>query len=288
MAFSSISELLNECNNESDLFETIISNDAAEQAISHEESFSKMSGMWKAMKDAFLSYDENERSASGLAGGDGSKCLKNGENSIGGIFLSEIISNALKMGESNACMKRIVAAPTAGSCGVIPAVLKAYQTKFKVSDEKIIKALYIAAAFGQIIATRASISGAEGGCQAEIGAASAMAAAAAAYLHGGDAQSCAHACAMALKNLLGLICDPVAGLVEVPCIKRNTIGATNAVVCADMALAGIKSKIPPDEVIDALGEVGLALPKEFRETAKGGLAATPFAQKIKKGLNISE
>ena len=141
-----------------------------------------------------------------------------------------------------------------------------------------------AAGFGQVIAARASISGAEGGCQAEIGSASAMAAAALVSLHGGTPEQMAHACAMALKNLMGLVCDPVAGLVEVPCVKRNVIGAVNAVSAADMALAGIESRVPVDQVIDCMGSVGRRLPVELRETSLGGLAATPFGQSVKAGL----
>ena len=143
-----------------------------------------------------------------------------------------------------------------------------------------VQALYVAAGFGQVIATRASISGAEGGCQAEVGSASAMAAAAPVHLKGGTPEQMAHACAMALKNLLGLVCDPVAGLVEVPCVKRNVAGAVNALACADMALAGITSAIPCDEVIDAMRAVGESMPAELRETGRGGLAATPTARRV--------
>ena len=162
----------------------------------------------------------------------------------------------------------------------MPAVLLPTQKKFDLSDEVMVQALYVAAGFGQVIATRASISGAEGGCQAEIGSASAMAAAALVHLRGGTPQQMAAACAMAIKNLLGLVCDPVAGLVEVPCVKRNVIGAMNALSCADMALAGITSAIPCDEVIDAMRAVGDSLPSALRETGMGGLAATPTGRRI--------
>jgi L-serine dehydratase len=160
-------------------------------------------------------------------------------------------------------------------------VLIPAQKKFAFSDEQVIQALYVAAGFGQVIAQRASISGAAGGCQAEIGAASAMGAAALTALKGGTPEQMAHACAMALKNLLGLVCDPVAGLVEVPCVKRNVVGAMNALACAEMALAGIPSAIPCDEVIDAMGSVGDALPASLRETGQGGLAATPTGRRVK-------
>ena len=202
------------------------------------------------------------------------------EETLCGPFLQQVISTALKTGECNACMGCIVAAPTAGASGVMPAVLLPTQEKFSLSDEVMIQALYVAAGFGQIIATRASISGAEGGCQAEIGSASAMAAAALVHLRKGTPAQMAAACAMALKNLLGLVCDPVAGLVEVPCVKRNVIGAMNALSCADMALAGITSAIPCDEVIDAMRSVGDSLPSSLRETGQGGLAATPTGRRI--------
>ena len=195
-----------------------------------------------------------------------------------------VMEKALKMGESNACMKRIVAAPTAGSCGVIPAVLLSYEKCFNVTEEECVKALLIAAGIGAVIAENASIAGAAGGCQAEIGSASSMAAAGAVYLAGGDTEAIIHAAAMAMKNLLGLACDPVAGLVEVPCVKRNVVGAVNALSAADMALAGVRSIIPPDEVFDAMRSVGISLPEAIRETGKGGLAATTTGQKIAQGL----
>ena len=188
------------------------------------------------------------------------------------------------MGESNACMRRIVAAPTAGACGVMPAVLIPLYWRDNVPEERMLEALFTASGIGAVIAYRACISGAAGGCQAEIGSASAMAAGALVYLRGGTPEQMCHAVAMALKNLLGLVCDPVAGLVEVPCVKRNVIGAVNAIAAADMALAGIESRIPVDEVIDSMGEVGRRLPVEFRETALGGLAATPTGKAVKKRL----
>ena len=188
------------------------------------------------------------------------------------------LAEALKTAECNACMKRIVAAPTAGSCGVLPAVLLPLARAGEADEEAICDALYVAAGFGQVIAARATLAGAEGGCQAEVGAASAMAAAALCHLKGGTPEQCAAAAAMALGNLLGLVCDPVAGLVEVPCIKRNVVGAVNAVSCANMALAGVDYAIPCDEVIDAMGRVGSLLSPDLRETGQGGLANTPAAR----------
>ena len=189
------------------------------------------------------------------------------------------------MGESNACMKRIVAAPTAGACGVIPAVFLAYQEYFRAEEQKMVEAMYLTAGIGAVIAENASIAGASGGCQAEIGSASAMAAAGLAYLQGGDDEQIVNAMAFALKNMLGLTCDPVCGLVEVPCIKRNSAGAVNAVTSAQMALADVCSAIAPDEVIDTMRRIGNALPACLKETSEGGLATTPSAQKVREKMD---
>ena len=196
--------------------------------------------------------------------------------SLCGPFLNRVMARALSCSEVNASMGRICAAPTAGACGVLPAVLLPCARHFSLSREQLVQALYVASGFGMVIAARASISGAEGGCQAEIGSAAAMAAPALVHLRGGTPSMMAHACAMAVKNLLGLVCDPVGGLVEVPCVKRNVIGAMDALSAAQMALAGIESRVPPDQVLDAMAEVGRSLPPSLRETGKGGLAATPF------------
>ncbi|MDD4797770.1 MAG: L-serine ammonia-lyase, iron-sulfur-dependent, subunit alpha [Eubacteriales bacterium] len=269
------------------MWEVILAHDCNEQDVSREESLAKMTTLWQAMRSASRGYRGDDMSASGLVGGDGERMRQRIPDSLCGPFVAEVIAEALKMGECNACMKRIVAAPTAGSCGVLPAVLLPYARHRHVADEKMLPALYVAAAVGQVIARRAFIAGAEGGCQAEVGAASAMAAAALVCLQGGSNQAVAHACAMALKNLLGLVCDPVAGLVEIPCVKRNVVGAVNALSSAEMALAGITSRIPADEVIDALREVGQALPSSLRETAQGGLAATPTGRRLARQLHGS-
>jgi L-serine dehydratase len=257
-----------------------LEDDLAERGATWESSWTQMALLWAAMGRAVADYDPARRSASGLTGGMGGR-LEGAAPGLCDDFTRQIIVTALKTGECNACMRRIVAAPTAGASGVLPAVLLPAQKKFACSDEQMVQALYVAAGFGQVIAQRASISGAAGGCQAEIGTASAMAAAALTALGGGTPEQMAHACAMALKNLLGLVCDPVAGLVEVPCVKRNVVGAMNALACAEMALAGIPSAIPCDEVIDAMGAVGDALPASLRETGQGGLAATPTGRRVK-------
>jgi L-serine dehydratase len=181
-------------------------------------------------------------------------------------------------------MGRIVAAPTAGSCGILPGLLFAWQETRNGDEDAVLNGLIVAAAVGQIIANRATLAGASGGCQAEIGTASAMAAAALVSLKGGSSEMIAQAVAIALSNLMGLVCDPVAGLVEVPCVKRNVIGAMNAISAADMALAGIECIVPVDEVIEAMGDVGRQMPVQFRETALGGLADTPTGRAVKERM----
>ncbi len=264
-------------------WEVVLRSDMEDRQVSRNQSLAKMLTVWQAMSDAADNYSGRRRSASGLVGGDGMRMRQyalRGKAMTGG-YVSEVIAEALGMAESNACMCRIVAAPTAGSCGVLPAVMLPLCRHEDLSQHQILEALYVASGIGAVIAHKASIAGASGGCQAEIGTASAMAAGALVALRGGTGEQIGHAVAMALKNLMGLVCDPVAGLVEVPCVKRNVIGAVNAVSSADMALAGIESRIPVDEVIDAMGEVGRRMPVEFRETALGGLAATPTGQAVK-------
>lgn len=266
------------------LWETVMSVSAKESGISRDKSWELMGTRLRAMRDADKGYVPSQCSRSGLSGGDGEKMriwYESGR-SISGSFTGSIMAVALRMGECNACMHRIVAAPTAGSCGVIPAVLLPYAEKFNTPDDELIKALYVTAGFGAVIASRASISGAEAGCQAEIGSASTMAAAALVYLHGGTPAQMADACAIALKNMMGLVCDPVAGLVEVPCVKRNVAGALNALSAAELALAGICSRIPADEVIDTMRNVGEMMPGALRETGMGGIAASPTAVKFSK------
>ena len=252
--------------------------DASERT--QEQSYEKMHQMYEAMKYADTSYNGNLRSASGRAGGDGEKLHEynaSGKN-ICGAFVGLVMEKAIKMGESNACMRRIVAAPTAGSCGVLPAVLLSYEEQFATTEEQMVQALYVAAGIGKVIAENAFIAGAAGGCQAEIGSAAAMSAGALAYLQGADPQTVMHAAALSLKNMLGLACDPVGGLVEVPCIKRNSYGAVNAVTSAQLALAGIRSAITPDDVIDSMRRIGNQMPTCLKETSEGGLATSASAE----------
>ena len=287
MALDSMKEIFERSARENIPFwEIVLQYDMEERQVSRQASMAKMLSTWQAIQDAADSYTGTQRSVSGLVGGDGLKMrlyARRGE-SIGGEFMDEVIVQAISMAESNACMRRIVAAPTAGSCGVVPAVLLPLCEREHYTQHELLEALYVASGIGAVIAYRASISGAAGGCQAEIGTASAMAAGALVSLRGGTNEQIGHAVAMALKNLMGLVCDPVAGLVEVPCVKRNVIGAVNAISAADMALAGIERRIPVDEVIDAMGEVGRRMPVEFRETALGGLAATPTGKAVKERM----
>ena len=285
--FTSIQQMLEDTKTGGlPLWQNIMVSDCARQGIDQRISWGQMERLLDAMEQADRDYRDTDRSVSGLVGGDGGKMARyaDGGDTLCGPFLSEVMAGALRMGECNACMKRIVAAPTAGSCGVLPAVLLPCGRRFGLPREQMIRALYVSAGFGMVIANRASISGAEGGCQAEVGSAAAMAAAALVFLMGGTDEMMANACAMGVKNLLGLVCDPVGGLVEVPCVKRNVIGAMDALSAAQMALAGITSRVPPDQVLDAMREVGDALPHSLKETGKGGLAATPFGKQYAPGL----
>lgn len=233
-----------------------------------------------------IGFDENQETMTGNAGDNAEKLLAFAENANMGYDMARICAAALAVTEVNASMGKIVAAPTAGSSGVLPAVLIMCSEKRGFTDMDLVNGLFAAGAVGIIIAKNASISGAAGGCQAEIGSASAMAAAALAELCGASPKAALDAAAIALKNILGLVCDPVAGLVECPCIKRNAMGAANAVLCADMALAGITSIIPFDEVVVAMKNVGRMMSSDLRETAKGGLAVTPTGLEIAKRINL--
>lgn len=284
-SYNTLKELEELSNKEKiEVWKIIQKSDMEENERTEEKSFDKMKIMYEAMKEADKNYDGNLKSASKRAGGDGEKLHKyNKENkNICGEFIGLVMEKAIKMGESNACMKRIVAAPTAGACGVLPAVLISYQEHFNIEDEIMIKAMYVAAGIGKVIATNAFIAGAAGGCQAEIGSASAMAAGALAFLQGGKVREIINAVALALKNMLGLTCDPVAGLVEVPCIKRNSYGAVNAVTSTQLAMAGIESAIEPDDVIDSMRRIGNSMSPCLKETSTGGLAVTESAKNYLK------
>lgn len=243
----------------------------------------KMRQMLQVMQESTREGENPElRSHSGLTGGAAAKVMERARRgeSLCGSYFGKAVARALAVSECNACMGRIVAAPTAGSCGILPAALLTVMEEKELPEEKAVMGLFTAAGIGTVIASNATVSGAQGGCQAEVGSASAMAAAAVVEMMGGTPQMCAHACAIALKNVLGLVCDPVAGLVEVPCVKRNAMGVVNALAAAEMALAGVESAIPADEVILAMKRVGNTLPATLRETAEGGLADTPTGRRI--------
>jgi L-serine dehydratase len=286
MKYESIQELVDAAVGSNEKISTVVLRDQAAAMDKTElELWEKMETDFEIMKQSVINGGKKDlRSMSGLTGGEGflMKEYADKGKSLCGPFLAGAMSRALSVSGCNAAMGRIVAAPTAGSCGIIPGCLISMCEDRGVPEKDAVMSLFTAGAFGIVIATRASIAGAEGGCQAECGSAAAMAAAALVELMGGTPGQCADACALAIAAQLGLVCDPVGGLVEIPCIKRNATGVMLAFSCADMVLAGIGSKIPADECLDAMREVGDAMPASLRETAKGGLAATPTALKLSK------
>lgn len=286
--FNSINDLIEASVEAGKNISHIVLEQQAEQMEKNKEDlFKTMADSFRVMREAVDSgLQPGLKSASGLSGGNAfklSQAIEKG-GAVRGDLLGKAMVKALAISEFNACMGRIVAAPTAGSCGIIPSVLITAMEEYDIPEEKVVMSLFTAAGIGMIIARMASISGAEGGCQAECGSASAMAAAALVELLGGTPRMAAHACAIALKNSMGLVCDPVAGLVEVPCVKRNASGAANALVAANLALAGIESTIPVDEVVTAMKSVGDIMSPTLKETAQGGIAATPTAKKLTKQI----
>ena len=280
MSFLSCEEMLAAARSQNiSLSEAILRSDLAESRLTEAHSREMMHHLWQVMQATSRDYDPAQRSRSGLSGGDAAKVEQAHQEgkSLGGDYLAAVTAEALKTAECNACMKRIVAAPTAGSCGVLPAVLLPLARSGEANEESICDALYVAAGFGQVIAARATLAGAEGGCQAEVGIASAMAASAAVELMGGNPQQCLDAASTVLMNMLGLVCDPVGGLVEYPCQNRNAAGVANALIAAELSLSGIRQLIPFDQMLEAMYAVGKRLPAELRETALGGCAATPAA-----------
>lgn len=265
----------------------VLAQQAEQLELSEETVYESMKESLHVMQQAVIEGTYPDlRSTSGLTGGAAFKmkcAVDDGKNICGKIFGSAMVK-ALAVSELNAAMGKIVAAPTAGSCGIIPAAVLTMMQEHHIDEDTAVHALFTASAIGMVIAQNASISGAEGGCQAECGSASAMAAAALVEMTGGSPKQVSHACAIALKNILGLVCDPVAGLVEIPCIKRNTMGAANAFVAAELALADIESAIPADEVIVAMKRIGDAMPAALKETADGGLATTPTARKMQEEI----
>ncbi|KEZ90086.1 L-serine ammonia-lyase, iron-sulfur-dependent, subunit alpha [Lacrimispora celerecrescens] len=288
LKYNSVEELVAAASSSNKkISEIVLEQQAEDMETSKETVYSTMENSFEVMRQSVLNgMDETLRSSSGLSGGAAAKLKKavdEGKNHYGHL-LGNAISMALAVTEYNSCMGQIVAAPTAGSCGVIPSALISVLEEFDLPKHDIIMSLFTASAIGMVIAKCASIAGAEGGCQAEVGSASAMAAAALTEIFGGTPQMVSDSCAIALKNTMGLVCDPVAGLVEVPCIKRNAMGVANAFTASELACAGITSAIPADEVILAMKQVGDLMSTALKETSEGGLAATPTGCRLRKQI----
>lgn len=286
LKYESLAELVNEATKRNiKISELVLEDQAKSMEKSELELYEQMELNFSIMKDSVADgMRKDQRSTSGLTGGEGylmSEYVKRADGGLSGTFMSKAISRALAVAGCNASMGKIVAAPTAGSCGVLPGCLVSLYEDRAFPEKDLVMAMFTAGAVGMVIANRSSLAGAQGGCQAECGSASAMAAAALVEVMGGTPAQCSDACAMAISNQMGLVCDPVAGLVEIPCIKRNVSSLMIAFSSADMALAGIHAKIPADECMDAMREVGEALPSALKETAKGGLATTPTGQRLK-------
>jgi len=284
MRFSSLEQIIELCRVESiSIGQLMVIEQAQESGRSESQVFEQMTEYYQVMKEAVRKgLAENTKSRSGLTGGDAERVHSYMQNNITslGTEACTALAYALSVSEVNASMGRIIATPTAGSCGIIPGVFVSSQERFGWDEAHMVSGLFAAGAIGYVIANNSFVSGAEGGCQAEVGSAIGMAAGALTELRGGSPEQAVHAVGLALKNSLGLICDPVGGLVEIPCIVRNGFGAVTALTASDMAMAGVRSVIPSDEVIGVMLEVGSAMPEEHRETAKGGLAQTPTGRKI--------
>lgn len=284
--FYSIEDLVSQAQNYSSVAELMIQTEIEMTGRDREQIFHLMEKNLAVMERSIDEGIQGVTSVTGITGGDAKKLntYLQTDRFLSGETILTAVRNAIAVNEVNAKMGLICATPTAGSAGVVAGVLTAVKNRLQLSHEEQVHFLFTAGAFGLVIANNASISGAEGGCQAEIGSASAMAAAALVCANGGTPHQAAQAVAITLKNMMGLICDPVAGLVEVPCVKRNALGSSQAFISADMALAGIESVIPPDEVVAAMYQVGRQMPAIFKETAEGGLAVTPTAQRLQKEL----
>ncbi|WP_248927098.1 L-serine ammonia-lyase, iron-sulfur-dependent, subunit alpha [Paenibacillus hamazuiensis] len=288
MRFRTLEQLAAVCREEGKpISQVMLEDQAHESGRPMEQERAKMVAYYEVMKTAVRKgLTESTLSRSGLTGLDAQRLMayRAGDGGLLGSEASLAMAYALAVSEVNASMGRIVATPTAGSCGVIPGAFVSAQERFGWSDGQMVAGLFCAGAIGYVIANNSFVSGAEGGCQAEVGSAIGMAAGALVELRGGSPAQAVHAVGLALKNTLGLICDPVAGLVEVPCIIRNGFGAVTALAAADMALAGVRSVIPSDEVIQVMLEIGSGMPEKHRETAKGGLAQTPTGRRIMREL----
>lgn len=265
------------------IWEYTLKSEVENSGLTEEQVFEKMRKTLHVMQHSSSYALENEvKSVSGLIGGDAVKLNKYAENgtTLTGGFITKAMARALSSSEVNAAMGRIVACPTAGSCGIVPAVIISAGEKLNKTEDDLVKALLTVSGIGMLIAKNATVSGAEGGCQAECGSAAAMASGAVVEMMGGTVEQALDAGAIVIKNILGLVCDPVAGLVEVPCAKRNVSGTVSALTTADIVMSGVRSMIPFDEAIWAMYKVGKQLPCELRETAQGGLAITPTGLKL--------
>jgi len=286
MFVNSGKELIDICKDKNySIWEYTLKSEVENSSLTEEQVFERMRKTLQVMQhSANYALENNVKSVSGLIGGDAIKLNKYAENNntLTGKFMVKAMARALSSSEVNAAMGKIVACPTAGSCGIVPAVIISAGEKLGKSEDDLVKALLTVSGIGMLIAKNATVSGAEGGCQAECGSAAAMASSAVVEMMGGTVEQALDAGAIVIKNILGLVCDPVAGLVEVPCAKRNVAGTVSALTTADLVMSGVKSMIPFDEAVWAMYKVGRQLPCELRETAQGGLAITPTGLKLKE------
>ncbi len=285
MQYNKIKELIDKAEKENKkISQIVIEEEIYEREIERKTVIDEMKEHLKIMRESIKEgLTPGHKSATGLTGGE-ALTLQNSNRSLNTPLYKKVIIKALAVSEVNACMGKIVAGPTAGASGIVPAVLITLTEEHEISEGKLIDALFTAGGLGEIVSKKATLAGAAGGCQAECGVGSAMAAGAAVELMGGSPQQVGDAFALALKNLLGLVCDPVAGLVEIPCVKRNGFAASHALTAVNMALSGINSVIPPDEVIAAMMEIGDLMSVSLKETSEAGLAKTETGQKITEEL----
>lgn len=284
--FNKGSELLELCAaKNSKIYEIVLEKEHQDTQISYNKLKDKMKETLDVMKSsATAALNKEIRSVSGITGGNSKRVqdyMKSG-NTLSGKFMNAAMAKALSTSEVNASMGKICASPTAGASGILPSAMLSAQEKLNLSDDNLINGLFTAAGIGEIVAKNATVAGAEGGCQAECGVAAAMAAGAIVEMAGGTPKQSLDAAGFALTNIMGLVCDPIAGLVEYPCNLRNASGVVNALISADMALAGVEALVPFDEVVEAMYKVGKSLPEALRETAEGGLAATESGRNLAK------
>jgi len=285
MQYNKIADLIEKAKTENKkISQIVIEEEVYEREIERSAVIDEMKEHLKIMRESITEgLTKGHKSATGLTGGE-ALTLQNSSNTLDSPLYNKVIVKALAVSEVNACMGKIVAGPTAGASGIVPAVLITLTEEYSLDEDKLINALFTAGGLGEVVSKKATLAGAAGGCQAECGVGSAMAAGAAVELMGGSPKQVGEAFALALKNLLGLVCDPVAGLVEIPCVKRNGFAASHALTAVNMALSGIGTVIPPDEVIEAMMEIGDLMPVSLKETSEAGLAKTKTGQKIADNL----